>query len=224
MDVTTLNAGVLPGRRQPARALVQLLSSPLSSRRRLPIFLPLLLLVLVAAAPASTSATTFPPFGASGDASFSDTCPAGEYLVGLRVRSGAWLDQMAISCRSLTGDLGGPYYGPARGGNGGAPSEGHCPGGYIIHSMRIRMTPGNRQVVNFTFYCELATDWHKKSIFDVGSKSSYNTPVPPQHACPDGEAATGIAGRYGKHVNAVGLICSKLVLPPAPGPTSPQPK
>jgi hypothetical protein len=58
----------------------------------------------------------------------------------------------------------------------------------------------------------------------VGSKSTYNTPRPPQQICPEGEAATGIAGRYGKHVNAVGLICGKLVVPPASGPASPQPK
>src|SRR5258708_3411960 len=72
-------------------------------------------------------AKTFPPYGDRGDASFSDTCPAGQYLVGLRGRSGAWIDQIAISCRSLTGNLGGEHYGPARGGNGGGPSEGYCP-------------------------------------------------------------------------------------------------
>jgi hypothetical protein len=127
--------------------------------RRTAWWLSALLLALVAGlCPTPPSAKTFPPYGASGDASFSDTCPAGEYLVGLRVRSGAWLDQMAISCRSLTGDLGGPYYGPARGGNGGGPSEGHCKGGSVIQSMRFTMTPGNRQVVNFTFFCHMATD------------------------------------------------------------------
>ena len=46
----------------------------------------------------------FQPYGGVGDASFDDRCPAGQYLVGLRVRSGLWLDQMAISCAPINAD------------------------------------------------------------------------------------------------------------------------
>jgi hypothetical protein len=94
----------------------------------------------------TASAKSFPPYGASGDASFRDTCPKGEYLVGLQVRSGAWLDQLAISCHSLTGK-GGLHHGPAHGGEGGGPSEVRCPAGYIIRNMNFTMTSGNRQAV-----------------------------------------------------------------------------
>jgi hypothetical protein len=176
-----------------------------------PLLLALAFLASLCLAPAS--ATTFPPYGGGGDASFSDTCPNGEYLVGLRVRSGLWLDQMAISCRTLTGDLGGPYYGPKRGGGGGGPSEGHCPGGYVIHNMNFTLTAGNRQVINFTFRCQSTTDKSKTSILQIGSAATNNNPYPPGQSCPAVEAATGMNGRYGKHVNAVGLICGKLVVP-----------
>jgi hypothetical protein len=180
-----------------------------------PLASPLLALALVAGVgPTLASAKSFPPYGARGDASFSDTCPAGEYLVGLRARSGAWIDQIQISCRSLTGNLGGaPYYGPARGGNGGGPSEGHCPGGYVINYMGFALTAGDRQVQNFFFECVSATDGSKHPGFRIGGNATTNK-APQRQPCPAGEAATGIAGRYGQHVNAVGLICSKLVAPP----------
>jgi hypothetical protein len=212
MDVTTA---------QP-RPLARPLASPLSSS--------LLALALVAGlGPARAAATTFPPYGARGDASFSDTCPAGEYLVGLRGRSGAWIDQIQISCRSLTGNLGGaPYYGPARGGNGGGPSEEHCPGGQVINYMAFGLTAGDRQVNHFLFDCISPTDGSKHHSIRIGPAVSTDK-APQRQQCPAGEAATGIAGRYGKHVNAVGLICSKLAVPPPashPAPTGhpPQPK
>jgi hypothetical protein len=165
---------------------------------------------IVAGLSPAISAKSFEPYGARGDASFRDTCPAGEYLTGLRVRSGAWLDQMAIVCRSPSGNLGGPYYGPARGGNGGGRSEGGCPGGYVVRGMNFTMTAGNRQVINITVHCALATDRSKGRLLKIGSEATDNNPgPPPQQHCPDGEAATGMAGRYGKHVNAVGLICDK---------------
>jgi hypothetical protein len=174
----------------------------------------------------TASAKTFPPYGARGDASFSDTCPAGQYLVGLRVRSGAWIDQMAISCRSLTGNVGGPFYGPARGGNGGEPSEEHCPAGQVVNYMAFGLTAGDRQVNHFFLECISVTEGSKGHSMRIGPAVSTNTP-PQRQPCPAGEAATGIAGRYGKHVNAVGLICSKLAVPPPashPAGHPPQPK
>jgi len=167
-------------------------------------------LAAVAALSPAMSARFIEPFGARGDASFRDTCPAGQYLTGLRVRSGAWLDQVAIRCQALSGNTGAVHYGPAHGGNGGGPGEGHCPDGYMIRWMRFTMTEGNRQVISFTFRCELPTDRSKFSALTIGS--SVKSPnAPPIQYCLDGEAATGLAGRYGKHVNAAGLICDKLV-------------
>jgi len=174
------------------------------------VLLPLALAVVAGLSPAM-SARFIEPFGARGDASFRDVCPAGQYLTGLRVRSGAWLDQVAIRCRSLSGNTGAVHYGPAHGGDGGGPGEGHCPEGYMIRHMSFNMTAGNPQVISFTFRCELPTDRSKFSALKIGSSAQSPNPRPPIQYCLDGEAATGLAGRYGKHVNAAGLICDKLV-------------
>ena len=169
----------------------------------------------------------FQPYGGVGDASFDDRCPAGQYLVGLRVRSGLWLDQMAISCAPINADgtLGGRYYGPARGGNGGGPGEGYCPPGQVINNMNFTLTNGNRQVIKFDFHCRSTTNAAAASLLTVGSPAinSNIAPHPPGQSCPGGDAATGMTGRTGQHVNAVGLVCSRIVVPQAPAQASNKP-
>jgi hypothetical protein len=189
------------------------IGSRLRGRGRFRLAVSALGLVSLAVVLPIASAKTFPPYGDRGDASFSDTCPAGQYLVGLRGRSGAWIDQIAISCRSLTGNVGSEHYGPARGGNGGGPSEGYCPAGQVINYMAFGLTAGDRQVNHFFFECISVTNGSKGHSMRIGPAVSTNK-VPQRQPCPAGEAATGIAGRYGKHVNAVGLICGKLLIPP----------
>lgn len=153
-------------------------------------------------------AVSFPPFGAGGDAAFSDVCPGGQYMIGVRVRSGLWLDQMAIICAVPSG-VGPHYVGPARGGNGGGPGERTCPPGQLINNMNFTLTKGNRQVVKFSFNCS-SPNGASRSLFNIGGSYTSNNPFPPGQSCPKGEGATGMAGRFGKDVNAVGLICNKL--------------
>lgn len=178
----------------------------------------------LAASSIEASATHVPAQGARGDASFDDRCPPGQYLVGLKIRSGLWIDQLSISCAKFTvaGIPGGLYHGPNRGGNGGGPGEGHCRAGYAIDKLDLRFTTGNRQVVSFDFRCHSIRSTTTHRLF-LGSKA-YTAPVPfpPTQNCPAGEIAVGLHGNYGKHVNAVGLICEKVAIPPpAKTPTTP---
>jgi hypothetical protein len=109
----------------------------------------------------SYAATEFPAFGGTGDASFRDMCPPGEYLVGLRARSGSWVDQMSITCAVLKSDgtTGALSNGPTRGGNGGAPSPGpgKCQPNDIITGAGLLMTAQNKQVRLFIFNCQSTT-------------------------------------------------------------------
>jgi uncharacterized protein YkwD len=153
------------------------------------------------------AATEFPPIGGAGDASFHDVCPANQFLVGLTVKSGAWVDRMAIVCAPVNpdGSTGSHWNGPNRGGGGGgAPTTKTCAPGQIINHMGFSLTAGNRQVLLFHFGCYSPTNG-QTGTFEMGASSSV---FPPNNQdCPRGEAATGIQGRSGIHVNAVGLIC-----------------
>jgi uncharacterized protein YkwD len=154
------------------------------------------------------AAKDFPPVGGAGDYTFGALCPANQFLVGLTVKSGAWVDQMAIICAPVNpdGSTGSPYHDPKHygGEGGGAPTQKTCAPGQIINHMGFSLTAGNRQVLFFHFGCYSPTN-RQTGTFELGA----NSPVfPPNNQdCPNGEAARGIQGRAGKHVNAVGLLC-----------------
>jgi hypothetical protein len=69
------------------------------------------------------AAKDFPPVGGAGDYTFGALCPANQFLVGLTVKSGAWVDQMAIICAPVNpdGSTGSPYHDPTMGERAAAP-------------------------------------------------------------------------------------------------------
>lgn len=154
----------------------------------------------------------FQPFGAQGDAGFEDRCPVGQYLVGLRGRRGAWIDQITIVCSANNGNgqLTGAANGPSRGGNGGGPEERMCKPGETIYTVLPILTKDSRQVQELAGNCR-APGKKSGTFLRFGNVADSNQPRQ-RFTCPDGDAATGLTGRYGKHVNAIGLICSRLVI------------
>jgi hypothetical protein len=79
--------------------------------------------------------TTFSPHGGQGSADDTDMCPSGTFLVGLSVRSGAVVDQMALVCAPVDPNTGATGLQtdvlPPRGGTGGNPSRATCLPGFI---------------------------------------------------------------------------------------------
>jgi hypothetical protein len=56
------------------------------------------------------AAKEFPPFGDRGDAQATDRCKPGTFLIGLKVRSGDWVDQIEMICAPRPSHRGrGPY-------------------------------------------------------------------------------------------------------------------
>jgi hypothetical protein len=206
---------------EPEGALNMINPARFPSRRGGGIFL-LLTLFFLAPLEAALAAKAFPPVGMHGDGSFRDRCPAGQYLVGLRVRSGGWVDQMSITCAPVNpdGSIGQQFHGPARGGDGGGPSEKTCAAGHIIHGMGLQMTAGNRQVREFVFYCR-STTGNSRGSLSIGNGAGTFPSI--NQNCPDGEAAVGIQGNLGKHVNAAGLLCGRSPkIAVANAPSTPQ--
>jgi hypothetical protein len=163
-----------------------------------------------ALAPAKTS---FDVIGGSGDASATDECPPGQHVVGLMVRSGSWWDQMTIICAEVQPDgMLGPAasYRPPRGGDGGiAPTLYRCRDPEVVTAVTLVMTAHLEQVAGAHLECWSASTWHMvdapPSFSDDGGSF--------RQRCPPGEAATGFQVRYGRHVNALGLICDTYEVP-----------
>ncbi len=173
-----------------------------------------LLSFAVSAGPALAK-TVFDPHGGPGDIRNAYVCPPGKYLVGFEGRVGAWIDRIAPVCASLlhSGEMGKRKAVGAFGGGGGAPASTYCNQG-LISRITSALTNDDRMVLWITFSCYNPVTGQKNPyIFHFGDTGG----VPHerfQNPCPGGEAANGLGAYWGQHVNAVGLICDTLTIPP----------
>jgi hypothetical protein len=162
---------------------------------------------------------------ANGGAPFRVTCAPGSYLTGFSGKAGAWIDNMTIVCAPwLEGErrlmeavvLEDHMVGRS---DGGEATSSTCPAGWVIsgpYRPTFSWWDDSGLVHSIEFNCtppEIESDSRIPRAF--GSASSVDPsandyigklPQAPD-ACPPEEFATGIHGRSGLFVDAVGLIC-----------------
>jgi hypothetical protein len=176
---------------------------------------------LMAMLPYAFAHTEFPPVGSPGGDPFRVECPPGQYLVGVRWRSGSWMDQISPTCVFVDaqGFTGPHWHGPTFGGTGGAPHEDYCPPAAVINFASILLQSDTQYVHMMDLSCRRTISntpvW---SLTNIGAPSS----VFGDHnqSCPPGEAVMGIQGRAGLYVDAIGMICDAL---PVITPSRPEP-
>jgi len=173
--------------------------------------------------PMTASTTVFPAEGTRGDAATELRCPRGYFLVGLKGRGGNWIDQLALICRRIDP----PAYAAgaqtttrAVGGSGGAPIEAYCAQGSAVRGIGVdfeREDWVDKGATMITFRCQRPRDGSPAG--DVTFNRAYNMTIEEfngvdgynlhrfMQKCPGNEYATGLSVRYGRHVNAFGLIC-----------------
>ena len=109
------------------------------------------------------------------------SCPDGQVIVGAAVRSGGWMDNLGVRCKTftdgaLTGDI---IDGSAYGGGGGWPYTFDCPAGYYLY----RITGGNgagssttesTYLANITFYCRSLTTDLPATAADTSGQYGYS--------------------------------------------------
>lgn len=196
---------------------------------------PLLVIIFVMSALASPPAYS---------RNFSDRCPRYSYLVGLQVRSGAWLDAVIPLCAPLshTGVLGTPRPLSSHGGTGGSVrSPRLCPASQFVG--RIRQGYVRRPSLALDFIeltCFLPGHAPDQTVCVETGDGCWrgrgpNSPPPgasfragaPDESCPAGHAAVGIHGVVYDYVSWVHLLCAPVERPPPPrrlgrpGPPSP---
>lgn len=151
-------------------------------------------------------------------------CGAGSYLTGFSGRAGTWVDTMAIACspwlnkeRAL-GDaflVEDAWVGSS---GGGDSTETHCPVGWVIagsHRLIFSEWENSGLFHSIEFDCrppDLQSDQRVGRTFGSSSPSAVrrreNDMATGRYGvCPPGEFATGIQGRSGLFVDALGLIC-----------------
>lgn len=205
-------------------------NSPLAGRLRW-LFLFLLLAVGATGSPPAFASGPI-PFGGPGGVAFDTPCASGNYLVGLAVYAGAWVDAIAPVCARFDGDALvveeiGKFAGHA---GGSRQPDSHCRFGVgVITSLLVQATfdDGSRAkfVDNLVAACSKATDLSTPSPgfqvltgddtigyikCDVGWGCLNHIDIPYPKAvlsCPAGQVATGITGRAGDYVDALSLMC-----------------
>jgi hypothetical protein len=166
---------------------------------------------------APLSATVFPPpGGGSGDYSVEARCRPKQmdYLVGFKYRTGLWVDQITPLCAQLKSAV---RFGERRdlmrrGGAGGSPGEQYCSDGEVITAIHWWLEAKVNTVWTINFVCSSLTTWTARTLtigptpvgYDLGSQQ-----------CPYGEVASGVQVRWGRYVNAIGLICDPFKVPVA---------
>jgi hypothetical protein len=184
-----------------------------------------LLLAALAAGPAA--AGEIAAFGGPGGGPFRSECPPWSYVVGLAGGVGEWLDSIEPLCAPIQpaeqrigpGTPNGHRYG----GGGGGPFTVACPVGYALGGWRFDMVVNSDMDPTFVngivLDCRLLGSpgqTYTAQIGDYGAVLTKDVAVIAQmgwdrpadaQACPPHELVTGIHGRYGAHVDALGLIC-----------------
>jgi hypothetical protein len=154
--------------------------------------------------------TVLPPAGGPGGGNFVLEC-RGQYLVGVSVRTGGWVDAIAPLCASFlpAEDKFGKWKrGTRKGGFGGSPllKDAACPPDRYISSVTIGLRPDSKFLDYVLLFCSPVKN--RSAVTKVCAASGRCGDIPSHdQSCPAGEAATGIHGRYGAYVDSLGLIC-----------------
>jgi hypothetical protein len=138
---------------------------------------------------------------------FYRTCPDNHVLTGFRYRGGLALDGISIKCRPVRSDgtLGTEVLaGSQAGGNGGTLANKSCAANEVMTGQR-GILPSS-----LSFFC---VRWSATSRAWFGSGAVLGLQGAPlstaQHTCSSStKPATGIRGRHGMIIDAIGLVCN----------------
>jgi hypothetical protein len=170
--------------------------------------------------------------GGPGGATYSDRCAPGEYLVGLSVHSGNWVDAVAAVCAPWVrgaGAFGSRSTRALRGGPGGNPGQFRCdPQSAIVKLFAVEAENQQHTVGLLAPRCATALKPDKQtkpatSETDFGSTLQQRQPQVDANGvgtsvtvdydeskmphCPSGKVAVGIYGGAGTYLDRIGLIC-----------------
>lgn len=200
----------------------------------------LALICLTTLISSSANATDLPVQGGPGGSYFRSDC-SGDYVVGVYVRSGAWIDAVGLKCAPLLANEGRfkhpAWNKPYHGGEGGAlQPAGICPSDRYVSGVKFGYTREGSDPL-YVDYVELTctpiarAEPPNKVCLQTGHGCWDDPPSKPggvmapfsgdpfSQSCPSGEAAIGLHGRSGRFVDGLGLICGpKPVATAAPKP------
>lgn len=175
-------------------------------------------------------ATDVPARGGGGGNAYRQTCDEGEYLVGLRGRTGDWIDSMQLVCARWNGrQLDPPHVAGAPIGNstGGVANHADCPGEAVVTAVGPTFTNADqsRFLDSIALRCvPILTRQKNDSPAYLPNLRSTGVTTRVDHgfgvgvevqSCPGDELAVGFHGNAGLFIDSVGLVCAAAPSPAA---------
>lgn len=194
-----------------------------------------MLLTLSFAAGAAHAGQEFRETGGPGGGAFRSECPAWSHVVGFTGRVGAWLISIEPLCAPLLAQEQKIGAGTANGQRSGGSEGGQfysvsCPIGYALGAWVFDMVVNSDVEPTFvnaigmecrlvgspgqTYRAQIGDDLGATLTKDVAVIAQMGWDRPTfTNSCPPGELVTGVRGRSGIYIDALGLICGP---PPTP--------
>ena len=156
-------------------------------------------------------ATDLPLGGGPGGSPFRREC-SGDFVVGVYVRSGDWVDAIGLKCGIFNPTQGEfnqpPWNTPYYGAGSAAMQERVCAKDRFVSGIKFNVTgEASHPFVNFIeLTCTpIAGGTSNTLCIQTGQGCPLAGAI--VQTCPAGEAATGVRSRTGLYVDALGLIC-----------------
>jgi hypothetical protein len=198
------------------------------------LILAVVLVLAGAASPAAARDTGLT--GGPGGGAFRDQCGPGQFLTGVSVNSGSWMDAVVPFCATFnakTGLLGAPGFPMNRHGGkgGGASGPVTCNNQQYVSGMMFGYIQDSKSgrpkyIASIQLDCVpiRAGDGKGRPRIGAGGTQGHGG-----FTCGDNQAVIGLVGRSGAYVDALGMICGPRPVaagprPPPPPPPGPGPK
>lgn len=151
--------------------------------------------------------------GGFSGAPFKDSCPDGEAVTRINLRSGLIIDQIQISCEPLETISGVPVKPTARethGQDGGDPHEIAASTGFAFIGFEAKANASN--ITRLKPIAQRVYSWGLMDAYDWdgGAFGKGEDGKDSSIRCGSGEVLTGIHGTSGAYLNSLGLICTKI--------------
>lgn len=177
--------------------------------------------ILLISAPARSEPFLLPVQGGGGGGGFFAVCPPDHFVVGLRGRTGAWIDNMRLICaRGGVPSLGAPFdHGFVIGNSvGGADDVAQCPQNTFVKNIRFNVVNTHGDDGFVVINTIKLTCFNNNGEFvafrhlarDDGPHDADGHPVN-SSLCPGNPrmALIGLHGRHGLFVDAIGAVCDR---------------
>lgn len=151
--------------------------------------------------------------GTGGTSSYNLDCGSSGVMTGVFGKTGAWIDQLGITCQTVKSDgtLGNTYTRGPVGGAGGTSSTRSCPAGWVVG--RVATNSGS-YINSLALYCYAWSAGNRRLDYAVpkyvGGLGGFPIPGVAYNeavTCPAEKVGKAFRGKSGSYIDSLQFVC-----------------